>query len=198
MSTQSPDRENPETNISGDDFHSHHSELHALRLTLARLQSLVEHAEDPADLVRLAGAVARVSDSIVRALAAHHRLAELSEKSKLAAEWANLEEAREEQLRAEEQSKRDRAVWFHGEQSHWLRSVAEAAHEAAAGDPARAKEIASGLDVYIDADDYTYAPDTHLLARLRNGAAAHFTTPQGELVPYPANLSVRDPVVQLR
>ena len=187
------------TEPTNSDLYSHENEIRTLRLALSRLEAKLAQATDPADLVRVSGAIARVSNSIVRALAAHHKLAELAEKSKLKEEWARLEEAREKQLEVEKHEQRERALWFRVDQGTWLQRLAEAAHEAGAGDPAVAKEIASGLDAYIAATDYTYPPDRYILARMRNEAAsAQSHTPQGGSVPLPANRSERDPVVQLR
>lgn len=195
-----PTPESPDT--LNDELHSHLNEIRALRLALSRLEAELEQATDPATLVRLSGAIARLSDSIVRATAAHHKLAELAEESKLQEEWARLEEARKEQLHVEQQSKQDRAIWFNIDQSEWLRRLSEAAHEAAEGNPALAKEIASSLDAYIAADDYTYPPDRYTIARARYGDAAdqivNGNNAPGEFVPYPSNLGDRDPVLQLR
>ena len=181
-----------------DPLFSHASEVSALRRSLARLESELDRTDDPAAIARLAGAIARTSDSIVRALVAHHKLAALAEKSKLAGEWEALEAAREQQERDEERRRQEHARSFHSTQDYWLRRVAEAAHDAAAGDAAAARDVASGLDAYIETGKFTQAPDRYLLARLRNEAAsAAFYASAGIGTPSASNLSERDPVVQL-
>jgi hypothetical protein len=181
-----------------DPLYSHASEVSALRRSLARLESELDRTNDPAAIARLAGAIARTSNSIVRALAAHHKLAALAEKSKLAGEWEALETAREQQERDDERRRQEHARSFRSTQDYWLRRVAEAAHDAAAGDAAAARDVASGLDAYIETGKFTQAPDRYLLARLRNEAAsAAFYASAGNDTPSPSNLSERDPVVQL-
>jgi hypothetical protein len=196
MPAKSPtDHHNP-------DILSHHNEIRALRLALARLESQLGQTDDPAALVRLSAAIARVSDSIVRATAAHHRLAALAEKARLATEWEKLEAARQERLEEEEQREQNRAVWTHDAQADWLLRLAGTAHEAAQGDPLSVKEFAARLDAYVAAGDHTYPPDRFILARLGYATGAPLDAganhPPGESIPYPANLGARDPVVQLR
>ena len=151
-------------------------EVRSLRLALSRLEALADHEDDPATLVRLSNAIARVSDSIVRALAAHHKLAGLAEKSKLEKGWAELDRAREEQRQEEQQLRRDRVWYFRGEQVHWLNRLSEAAQAAAAADPTLAADFAASLKTYIHNDDFTYPPDDLLLAAMRSGSGSAWST----------------------
>jgi hypothetical protein len=159
-----------------DEAYTHLNEVHALRRVLSRLEAMVEQTDDPVILLRLANAIARVSDSIVRALAAHHKLAGLAEKSKLEKEWAELDRARDEQRREEQQLRRDRAWYFRGEQVHWLNRLSEAAQAAAAADPTLAADFAASLKTYIHNDDFTYPPDDLLLAAMRSGSGSAWST----------------------
>lgn len=166
-------------------LHSLENEIRALRRALTRLEALAEHEEDPAALVRLAGAIARLSDSIVRALAAHHKLVEQFQAGKLAQEWAKLEQARLRQYEGEQRTLAQLRDTFRGQQKYWLEALAEAAHAAAAGDPVVAKQVAEGLDAYIRDDVFVHVPDHRELQRMRDEmfAAAFYSANSGSAPP---------------
>jgi hypothetical protein len=164
---------------------------------LSRLQSQAELTSDPALLVRLAAAMARLSDSIVRALAAHHKLDTLARTNELDQERAELENARAEQYEAEEQSRQHRAEWWRRDQEQWLTRLSQAAESAASGDPDPAAEFVANVRALLRDEDYICPPDRTLIAAMRE-AAANGTAPKGAFVPYPSIIPERDPVVQLR
>ena len=181
-------------------LYTHEGEVRALRSALARLETLMEQTDDPVALMRLAAAIARLSDSIVRATAAHHKLALLAEKSKLKEEWAKLEEARGEQELDEAQRRRDRAVYFRGDQVHWLNRLSEVTRQAVDGNYMTMNEFAASLDAYIKAGNFAYPPDRFTLARLGYAVPAgdQGNNSQDAVVTNTSNRSERDPVVQLK
>jgi hypothetical protein len=170
MSAESITPENPAPAGTIDpETYSHLDEVRRLRAALARLEAQLEQVppDNPAMVVRLAAAIARLSDSVVRALAAHHKLQVLAEKNELQQGWNDLKAARDIQQLDDQIYRRNRAKWFREEQVDWLLRVHEAAEQAASGEPDAARKVADGLKTYIDKEDYTCPPDRSLFAGLR-------------------------------
>ena len=143
-----PDNSNdPQTDstLPDEQAYTHLPEVRALRCVLARLEAQLDQVspDDTAMLLRLANAMARLSDSIVRALAAHHKLQVLAEKNSLQQQWDDLKAARDIQQLDDQLHRRNRAEWFRQEQAGWLSRLCEVAHEAASGDPTAVAERAA-------------------------------------------------------
>ena len=86
-----------DSTLPDEQAYTHLPEVRALRCVLARLEAQLDQVspDDTAMLLRLANAMARLSDSIVRALAAHHKLQVLAEKNSLQQQWDDLKAARD-------------------------------------------------------------------------------------------------------
>jgi hypothetical protein len=188
MPTNPHDPETAATGEDSGDAYSHLAEVRALRRVLSLLEAQLEQAApgDTAMLIRLSAAIARVSDSIVRALAAHHKLQLAAEKNRLSNEWEELERAMEEhqQLLQEEtgaagRREDERAEAWRKDQEFWLTCLADAADAAAAGDTTRATEFVANVRARIQTQGYTFRPDrAHLAAVHERDAAKAGNTPQ--------------------
>jgi hypothetical protein len=94
------------------------------------------------------------------------------QEGKLAQESARLERAWRELYNEKEQYREKFVEAYHDQQRTWLLILARSAHAAAEGDASDAKEVAEGLDAFIQAGQFHQWPEPRVLARLRDEALA--------------------------